>query len=54
MKGFACAITDAWMEANADNHAWNACAIENNVRFVYFRNYLRIRHALRSVKKEKW
>lgn len=26
----------AWMKAAADNHAWNACAIEKDVKYVYF------------------
>lgn len=28
---------DAWMDANAANRAWNACAIEKGARYVYFR-----------------
>jgi hypothetical protein len=27
---------NAWMKANADNNAWNACAIVKDQKFVYF------------------
>ena len=27
---------NAWMQANSQNNAWNACAIVKNVKFVYF------------------
>lgn len=26
----------AWMEANARNHAWNACAIIKDLKYLYF------------------
>ena len=28
---------DAWMKANADNNAWNACAIVKGDKYVYFK-----------------
>jgi hypothetical protein len=28
---------NAWMKANEQNHAWNACAIEKNVKYVFFK-----------------
>ena len=33
---------EAWMKANADNNAWNACAIVKGQKYVYFkRKWLR-------------
>lgn len=26
----------AWMKANADNHAWNACAIVKGEKYCFF------------------
>lgn len=46
---------DAWMKANADNRAWNACAIENDEKYVYFKIVFRgIHKRLKEVKKENW
>ena len=30
---------NAWMRANANNSAWNACAIVKDVKFVYFEKF---------------
>jgi len=45
---------DAWMNANRDNKAWNACAIEKDVRYVYFKKQLFGRHKIKTVLKESW
>ena len=47
--------TDAWMKANADNRAWNACAIEKNNRYVYFELYFFKKfRKIKSVLKGEW
>lgn len=30
---------DAWMKANADNRAWNVCAIVKGGKHVYFKRF---------------
>ena len=45
---------DAWMRANADNRAWNACAIVKGRRYVYFRKILRRIPLKRRSDKEDW
>lgn len=46
---------DAWMDANAANRAWNACAIVKGQRYVYFKRSLNgwIKFK-REVRKENW
>lgn len=47
--------TDAWMKANADNRAWNACAIEKNNRYIYFKQYFFKKfRKIKSVPKGEW
>ena len=40
---------NAWMKTNADNRAWNACAIIKGQKYEYFRSYLK---GLFKLKKE--
>ena len=47
-------IIDAWMNANAANRAWNACAIVKGQRYVYFKKGLFRRHKMKSVQREDW
>ena len=44
----------AWMKANADNKAWNACAIIKNQQYLYFRKRLFSRRELTIVNKGDW
>ena len=44
---------DAWMDANAANKAWNACAIVKDEKYVYFASWLGLRRR-KEVKKENW
>lgn len=45
---------EAWMDANAANHAWNACAIDRN-RYVYFSSsFFNKFHLLREVPRREW
>ena len=47
--------TEAWMKANADNKAWNACAIEKNNRYAYFELYFFKKfRKIKSVPKGEW
>ena len=43
----------AWMEANADNKAWNACAIVKGQKYVFFKTWFGVRHK-KEVRKENW
>ena len=43
----------AWMKANADNRAWNACAIVKGTRYVYFSCWLGFRK-IKESRKENW
>ena len=45
--------TDAWMKANADNKAWNACAIEKGEKYIYFKSWLGLRRK-KEVMKGDW
>ena len=45
---------DAWMEANAANHAWNACAIVKGNRYLYFKKRRWGRRSIVSVNKGDW
>lgn len=45
---------DAWMKANADNRAWNACAIVKGEKYVYFRKHLKYIRIKKSILKENW
>lgn len=46
---------DAWMEANRERRAWNACAIEKDVKYVYFKQVIRKKIKYRTeVKAEDW
>ena len=45
---------DAWMKANADSRAWNACAIVKGQKYVYFKRLLRRIPIKREVNKEDW
>ena len=45
---------DAWMKANADNHAWNACAIVKGEKYLYFDRRRFGRHKIISVGKGDW
>ena len=45
---------DAWMQANADNVAWNACAIVKNQKYVYFKKIVRGFWLKREILKENW
>lgn len=43
------------MKAAADNHAWKACAIEKDVKYVYFKRIIRKKIKYRTeVKAEDW
>lgn len=45
---------EAWMDANAANHAWNACAIDRN-RYVYFASsFFHKFHQVREVPRSEW
>ena len=44
----------AWMKANAGNHAWHACAIEKDTKYVYFKKVLRVFHVKATVNAEDW
>ena len=45
--------TDAWMRANADNRAWNACAIVKGEKYIYFKSWLGLRRK-KEVMKGDW
>ena len=45
---------NAWMKANADNKAWNACAIVKDQKYVYFEKILRYMHIKKAINKEEW
>lgn len=44
---------EAWMDANAANHAWNACAIDRD-RYVYFGRLMHLVRFRVEVKREDW
>ncbi|MBR4653386.1 MAG: hypothetical protein IKO72_08505 [Kiritimatiellae bacterium] len=44
----------AWMKANADNNAWNACAIIKDSRYLYHKKGFLGRHKLATMNKEDW
>ena len=45
---------DAWMKANADNHAWNACAIVKGEKYTYFHKIVKGFWKRRNVEKKDW
>jgi hypothetical protein len=45
---------DAWMEANARNKAWNACAVVKGQKYVYFRKSFWGVRKIATVNKEDW
>ena len=46
---------DAWMNANAANKAWNACAIVKGQKYVYFKTaFFRKFKKLKEVPKGEW
>ncbi len=45
--------TEAWMKANADNRAWNACAIVKGEKYIYFKSWLGLRRK-KEVMKGEW
>ena len=45
---------DAWMDANAANHAWNACAIVKGQKYVYFKKRILGRRRTISINKGDW
>ncbi len=46
---------NAWMNANCEHHAWNACAIVKDDKYVYVKLRFLGRHRkITSVKKEDW
>lgn len=46
---------NAWMKANADNRAWNACAIVKGQKYVYFKSSLKgLFKTQVEVSKESW
>ena len=45
---------DAWMQANANNVAWNACAIIKNQKYVYFKKIVRGFWLKREILKDNW
>ena len=42
------------MDANAANHAWNACAIVKGQRYVYFKKRILGRRRTISINKGDW
>ena len=52
-KRAALGDVEAWMRANKESHAWNACAIEKGKRYVYFKSWFGLRRKT-EVKQEKW
>ena len=48
------ASCDAWMQANADNDAWNACAIVKGEKYTYFRKILPGYWIRQTVNKQDW
>nr|MCR4737719.1 hypothetical protein [Bacteroidales bacterium] len=46
---------DAWLMANANNRAWNACAIVKGQKYIYFRSRFKgLFKDIVEVKKEDW
>lgn len=46
---------DAWMSANANNRAWNACAIVKGQKYVYFKfSFKGVFKKKVEVPKEDW
>ena len=46
---------DAWMKANADNRAWNACAIVKGEKYLYFESsFYKKFHRVKAVPKGDW
>ena len=46
---------DAWLKANANNRAWNACAIVKGQKYIYFRSRFKgLFKDIVEVKKEDW
>ena len=46
---------DAWMDANAANHAWNACAIVKGQKYVYFEKvFFKKFKKLKEISKGAW
>ena len=45
---------EAWMRANAENKAWNACAIVKGEKYLYFEKIIRGLWKQRTVMKEAW
>ena len=54
-KRAALGDVEAWMQANKESHAWNACAIEKGERYVYFYRGLKGLYKKKTeVNKEDW
>ena len=46
---------NAWMDANAANHAWNACAIVKGQKYVYFKKvFFNKFKKLKEISREAW
>ena len=45
---------DAWLMANANNRAWNACAIVKGERYLYLKKGFWKQSKTISVNKEDW
>ena len=45
---------NAWMDANAANHAWNACTIVKGQKYVYFKKRILGRRRTISINKGDW
>lgn len=46
---------NAWMDANAANHAWNACAIVKGQKYVYFKKvFFNKLKKLKEISREAW
>ena len=46
---------DAWMEANAENRAWNACAIVKGQKYIYFQqSFYKKFKRIKEVMKGEW
>ena len=45
---------EAWMKANEDNCAWNACAIVKGQKYVYFKKIVRGFWIKRTIEKKDW
>ena len=44
----------AWMQANAENRAWNACAIVKGDCYLYIKKGFLGRHKVATINKGDW